>query len=107
MRGLFGKSSEPSGFKGGAYGSEVQMAATCRVPQRSLPAPVLCSACVRDWIRGICVLSAGFQTMLKQETRQYAGDHAGEMGQTEPHEVQSREAPSPALVRNNPTYRTV
>lgn len=68
----------------------------CSVSQRSLPAPVLCSVCTGNWVRGMSVLSAGFQAMLKQESSQYAGHQAGEMGRGEPH-VQPREAPSPAL----------
>lgn len=78
----------------------------CRAHQRPLPAPALCSVCAGNWVRGMSVLSAGFQTMSKQESSQYAGDHAGEMGQGEPHEVQPREAPSPALVRNSSMHST-
>lgn len=52
------------------------------------------------------VLSTSFQVIPKQESSQYTGGQVGQMVQDEPHEVQQKEIPSPALVRHNPMHRT-
>lgn len=52
------------------------------------------------------VLSTRFQVIAKQESSQYTGEQSGQMVQDEPHEVQQKEIPSPALVSNSPMHRT-
>lgn len=51
------------------------------------------------------VHSTSFQVIPEQESSQYTEEQVGQMAQGEPHEVQQKEIPSPALVRHNPTHR--
>lgn len=52
------------------------------------------------------VLSTSFEKIPKQKSSQYTGEQVGQMAQDEPQEVQQKEIPSPALVRNSPMHRT-